>query len=81
VTLAKFVAGLKPFIADDERQKHNIYAFRILDIDQDNQLNIINLLHLFKNLPQNSRLGKEIYAVIDYFLEKNLYTKSILGKV
>lgn len=51
ITLARFVTGLKPFIGDDDRQKHNQNAFKILDIDQDGLLNIINLLHLFKNLP------------------------------
>ena len=53
----------------------------MLDIDSDNKLNIINLLHLYKNLPTNSKLGVELFKVIEYFLEKNLYSKSILQKV
>lgn len=66
---------------DEERQRHNQTSFKILDIDRDGVLNIINLMHLFKKLPTNSCLGQEIFMVIEYFLEKNLYNKSILAKV
>lgn len=61
ISLARFVDGLKPYVIDEERQKHNQTSFKILDIDRDRVLNIINLLHLFKKLPSNSRLGQEIF--------------------
>jgi hypothetical protein len=44
-------------------------------------MNILNLLHLHKNIPSNSLLGAEIFKVFQVFLEKNLYSKSVLHRV
>lgn len=48
----------------------------MLDIDRDGQLNILNLLHLYKSLPGNSLLGREVFKIIHYYLQKNLYNKN-----
>lgn len=41
---------------------------------------MINLLHLYSKIPTNTRLGQELFKVIEWFLEKNTYKKSILQK-
>lgn len=56
-------------------------SFQILDLDRDGKMNILNLLHLHKNIPSNSLLGAEIFKVFQFFLEKNLYSKSVLHRV
>lgn len=48
ITMSRFFEGLKPYYVDDERQKHNLTTFRILDIDGDNQLNVMNLMTLYR---------------------------------
>lgn len=47
-------------------------CFEILDIDKDNQLNILNLLHLNKNLKSRTLLSHEIITVMDEYLVKNV---------
>ena len=44
-------------------------------------LNIVNLLHLYKNIPSRSLVGQEIIKVISFLLEKNLYSKSLMTRV
>lgn len=69
------------FILDEDRSKQLKTCFKILDLDRDNKLNIINLLHLYKNIPLNTALGQEIFKVLKVFLEKNLYSKSVLTRI
>lgn len=76
ISIQKFFEGLKPYVTE-ERYLHSETSFKILDIDRDGKLNIVNLLQLFKNVPSNSKLGQELFKVIEFFLEKNLYQKSI----
>lgn len=59
----------------------NKVCFEILDIDRDGLLNVVNLLHLNKNLPKNSTIGREILKVINFLLERNLYSKSLMTRV
>ena len=47
-------------------------CFEILDIDRDRQLNILNLLHLHKNLKPRTILAREVLIIIDEYFEKNL---------
>lgn len=81
ITLAKFFESLKSFVLDEDKQSQAKIAFKILDLDRDGLLNILNLLHLYKNIPTNTQLGMEIFKVIQEFLTKNLYSKSILHRV
>jgi len=57
ITLAKFFDKLKAFVLDEDKQAQAKLAFKILDLDRDGLLNIINLLHLYKNIPTNTLLG------------------------
>ena len=64
ISLYRFIESLYPLFDNDSRLHHNKIAFKILDIDRDNQLNIINLLDLQKNIPYNTLLGQEIFKLI-----------------
>lgn len=50
ISLLRFMECLFPLFNEGNRQNHNKIAFKILDIDNDNSLNILNLLHLKMNL-------------------------------
>lgn len=53
----------------------------MLDIDNDNCLNILNLLHLRMYLPNlKSKIGFEIYKLIDYFIV-NFLTRGSLSTI
>jgi hypothetical protein len=80
ISLQKFAEGLKPYTNDDERVRHAKTSFKILDLDNDGVLNVINLLHLHKHIPDNTPMGLELFEVIQWFLEKNMRNKSILKK-
>ena len=47
-------------------------CFEILDIDKDRLLNILELLHLNKNLKPHTLLSREIIVIMDEYLVKNL---------
>lgn len=55
-------------------------SFEILDIDGDKQLNVMNLLTLYNSLEDGCKQRQELFYVIEFFLEKILYNKSILTK-
>lgn len=81
ITMQRFFEGLKPYTVDEERQRHAQTTFRILDIDHDGTLNVINLLHLYTKIPTKTRLGQELFKVIEWFLDENTKKKSILQKI
>jgi Ca2+-binding EF-hand superfamily protein len=71
ITIQEFIEFLMPFKSDN-KQKQLQLCFEILDIDQDKLLNILNLLHLNKNLKPRTLLSREVIMVIDEYLQKNL---------
>jgi Ca2+-binding EF-hand superfamily protein len=50
-------------------------SFAILDIDRDGELNLQNLLHIYMNVNKKSPLGREVFKLIYYLLDKNIYNK------
>jgi len=46
ISLHRFIESLHPLFNPDNRQNYPKIVFEILDIDRDQQLNIMNLLHL-----------------------------------
>lgn len=78
--MQRFFEGLKPYTNDEERVRHAKTTFKILDLDNDGVLNVINLLHLHKNIQDTTPMGLEIFEVISWFLEKNMRNKSIRKK-
>lgn len=89
ISLLRFLECLYPLLNSDNRQNHNKIAFQILDIDNDNSLNILNLLHLKMNLDPDCKrasqinklseckLGHEIFKLIDYYIQNYLTKKSL----
>ena len=73
--MQKFFEGFKAYTQDEERALHNQTTFRILDFDKDGFLNVINLCHLLQNIPHNTRLGLELYNILQYFYKKSLLKK------
>ena len=76
ISIQNFFHRLKPFVLE-ERYVHSETSFKVLDIDNDGKLNVLNLLQMFQNVPSSSRLGQELFKVIEFFLEKNLHSRSI----
>jgi Ca2+-binding EF-hand superfamily protein len=76
ITLSKFINGLTPFCADDAKQNHQRICFNILDIDRDGELNILNLLNLYKNLEKNTILCREVFMIIDHYMKTNVSSKA-----
>lgn len=60
-----------PLYDNENRLNHNKIAFKILDLDRDNALNIINLLDLQTNLKPNTLIGKEVFKLVEYQMNKN----------
>jgi hypothetical protein len=46
ISFLRFLECLYPFMNDEAQNRHNKFAFDMLDIDKDDSLNILNLLHL-----------------------------------
>ena len=76
ITSQRFIEGLMCFIPDEAKQEHLKACFAILDIDRDERLNILNLLHVYKNLNGSTLLGREVFKIMHYYLMKNLYNKN-----
>ena len=64
-----------PFRLDNKPKQLHL-CFDILDIDNDRLLNILNLLHLNKNLKPHTLLSQEVIRVIDEYLHQNLLNSS-----
>ena len=55
ISFLRFLECLYPLYNNDNRQNHNKIAFKILAIDNDGQLNILNLVHLHNFLSPADR--------------------------
>ena len=77
ISLLRFLECLYPLWNLENRFNHNKIIFQILDLDRDGGLNIINLLHLQKNLSPDCLVGKEIIKMIKYFIDNFLSKKNL----
>ena len=75
IPMHTFIDYLAVFHKDDKND-HARTSFKILDIDHDGLINILNLLHLYKNMKLSSLLGREVKLLIDTYLEKNVFCSS-----
>lgn len=75
ISIVEFIEWLLPFKGDD-KQVMLRKCFEILDIDKDKLLNILNLLHLNKNLKPHTLLSHEIVMLMDEYLRANLMNSS-----
>jgi len=55
ITINDFIEHLLPFRGEDKAKQHRL-CFKILDLDHDKALNILNLLHLHKYLQPRTLL-------------------------
>lgn len=46
ISFLQFLKKLYPLFDNENKNKHNMIAFAILDLDRDKELNILNLLDL-----------------------------------
>ena len=81
ISYLEFLKKLFPLYSPENRPGYNQVVFKMLDIDNDNCLNILNLLHLRMYLPNlKSKIGLEIYKLIDYFIV-NFLTRGSLATI
>jgi len=69
ISFHRFLECLYPIYNLENRFNHNKIAFLIMDIDRDNVLNIVNLLHLQKNLNPKSKIGQDIIKLFEFFID------------
>ena len=51
-------------------------CYHLCDLDRDNELNLLNLLHLYKNIPKTSAIGLELLTLIEYHIQHNIKANS-----
>jgi hypothetical protein len=70
ISMSKFIKEFIILKGEDLHSQFNTLAFKLYDIDHDNMLNVMNLLHLQMNVPPSSLVGKEIfkYAYFQYII-------------
>ena len=61
----KFIVN---FFREEDKKQQLRLCYMLLDFDTDGVLNILNLLHLQKNIPDTSLLGIEIMSLFDFYL-------------
>jgi hypothetical protein len=61
ISMSRFVKEFMILKGESMNSLFNSLAFKLYDIDRDNVLNVMNLLHLQMNIPPSSLVGKEIF--------------------
>lgn len=77
ISLLRFLECLYPLWNMENRFNHNKIIFQILDLDRDGGLNIINLLHLQRNLSAGSLIGQDVIKLIQFFITNFLSKKNL----
>jgi len=57
ISFLRFLECLYPIHNPENRFNHNKIAFHMYDIDRDGELNILNLMHLMKNVNPDASKG------------------------
>ena len=76
ITKQMFIESLMPFLFEENKQKQLKLSYDILDIDRDGLLNILNILHLNKNLKPRTMLSREVKLIFEEYLNKNIINSS-----
>lgn len=71
ISMSKFIKEFIILKGEDLHSLFNTLAFRLYDIDRDNLLNVMNLVHLQMNVPPSSLVGKEIFQYDFFFALSN----------
>ena len=61
IPMSRFIKEFMILKGEDIHSLFNTLAFKLYDIDRDNALNVMNLLHLQMNVPPTSLVGKEVF--------------------
>ena len=80
ISLLKFIESLMPLYNSEHRLNFNRLAFRILDFDRDNVLNVLNILHMWKNIDPRTKFGEEIFQLINWEITNNMSTSATKRK-
>ena len=75
ITSSRFMERLHKFALDEWKVAQFKQSFAILDIDRDGKLNLQNLLHIYMSVDKKSPFGREIFKLIYYLMDKNIYNK------
>ena len=80
ISMSKFIKEFIILKGEDLHSLFNTLAFRLYDIDRDNLLNVMNLVHLQMNVPPSSLVGKEIFQYVFFFaLSNNRFSSLYFG--
>jgi Ca2+-binding EF-hand superfamily protein len=77
ITLVDWYKFLASFVSDNEKKQQLRTCFKLFDIDNDGCLNVLNLLHLQKNICNTSTIGVEVMNLLDHFMATNIYFKNL----
>lgn len=66
---------------DEDRIAHLKICFKLIDIDRDGTLNLLNLLHLYKNVPGSSEFGIELLKLINFHIKRNIEVNTFRERV
>eukprot|EP00347_Sterkiella_histriomuscorum_P024203 403331953 len=80
IYLSRFITVLQPLKNDDMSFSHAKFVFKLLDLDRDEELNILNLLTLYQNIPPSSLVGQEISRLVEFIFEENITSKRVTRK-
>jgi hypothetical protein len=75
ISLLRFIESIFPLFDSENRLFHNKVAFQIYDFDRDKILNILNILDLEKNINSQTKLGQEVFKILDFQIKNNLHSK------
>lgn len=60
ISITQFIEHLRWFVDEDCKSRQLKDCFAIMDIDGDNMINILNIMHLNKNLKKRTLLSREV---------------------
>ena len=72
ISLLTFIERLLPLFNSENRLKFNRYAFQLFDFDRDGVLNVLNLMHLWKNISPKTKFGQEVFSLVEWEIQHNM---------
>jgi hypothetical protein len=81
IDMISWINYFAQFYKDEDRLLHLKLSFKLIDIDRDGTLNILNLLHLYKNIPSSSDFGLELLKLIKFHIKHNIEVNSFSKRV
>lgn len=60
--------------------EYNKLAFNILDLDGDQEISILDLVWACSNFSEETRLGKAVLKLFEFYMDKNVRPKYVKAK-